>query len=355
MRRVDAAPCGARCHSRNTTLASRAFLSRREGERREREEERAAWSNVRRTGVPFDAAALDRATDLVIHADHANVSRFRLGSVPLPSAAHVRAAMLSLRQASCAVVGAAPSLGRCAARHTVCSHDVVIRVNDHPPLDGCRRTDIAVQNQFACVPAINASLAPLAATDADAPFVDERGVVRETRGGAADRKRWPSSLKRQPCRTRLPRLFRLRTEWVAPLAAGRARAPCVSHRWADINCKPRSAEYHTADGSWLSSGVASRAAHAEVKRRRQPGEPSAAASAGGVAVAFALAACRSVHLYGLGGGSLNVTGNASRRAAIASWLHHREMNRYKFSHNLAAERRWLEALVEQRRATPVCF
>ena len=76
MRRVDAAPCGARCHSRNTTLTSRAFLSRREGERREREEERAAWSNVRRTGVPFDAAALDRATDLVIHADHANVSRF---------------------------------------------------------------------------------------------------------------------------------------------------------------------------------------------------------------------------------------------------------------------------------------
>ena len=184
-------------------------------------------------------------------------------AVPLPSAAHVRAAMLSLRQASCAVVGAAPSLGRCAARHTVCSHDVVIRVNDHPPLDGCRRTDIAVQNQFACVPAINASLAPLAATDADAPFVDERGVVRETRGGAADRKRWPSSLKRQPCRTRLPRLFRLRTEWVAPLAAGRARAPCVSHRWADINCKPRSAEYHAADGAWLSSGVASRAAHAE--------------------------------------------------------------------------------------------
>ena len=92
-----------------------------------------------------------------------------------------------------------------------------------------------------------------------------------------------------------------------------------------------------------------------MKRRRQPGEPSAAASAGGVAVAFALAACRSVHLYGLGGGSLNVTGNASRRAAIASWLHHKEINRYKFSHNLAAERRWLEALVEERRAVPVCF
>ena len=62
-----------------------------------------------------------------------------------------------------------------------------------------------------------------------------------------------------------------------------------------------------------------------------------------------------MHLYGLGGGNLNVTGNATRRAAIASWLHYKEMNRYKFSHNLAAERSWLEALVEQRRATPVCF
>ena len=143
------------------------------------------------------------------------------------------------------VVGAAPSLGRCAARNRVCSHDVVIRVNDHPPLDGCRRTDIAVQNQFACVPAINASLAPLAATEADAPFVDERGVVRETRGGAADRKRWPSSLKRQPCRTRLPRLFRLRTEWVAPLVARGARAVRLAQVGGHCRRKPRSAEYHT--------------------------------------------------------------------------------------------------------------
>ena len=111
MRRVDAAPCGARCHSRNTTLAARAFLSRREGERLERRDAELTWSTVRRTGVPFDAAALDRATDLVIHADHANVSRFRLGAVPLPSAAHVHAVMLSLRQASCAVVGAASAGG----------------------------------------------------------------------------------------------------------------------------------------------------------------------------------------------------------------------------------------------------
>ena len=48
MRRVDAAPCGARCHSRNTTLAARAFLSRRESERIERLEAASTWSNVRR-------------------------------------------------------------------------------------------------------------------------------------------------------------------------------------------------------------------------------------------------------------------------------------------------------------------
>jgi len=123
-----------------------------------------------------------------------------------------------------------------------------------------------------------------------------------------------------------------------------ARAPETSVR-ASLALEPRSA----------------RSEQRVAARRR-----SVRSSASFVAVAFALAACRSVHLYGLGGGG-PVAPAKTRKAcgrgdvrcrkemAVATYKHRQEMSKYMFWHNLGAERRWLESLVAAGRAAPVCF
>lgn len=56
----------------------------------------------------------------------------------------------TLKNSSCAVVGASSSLLKCKETSNICSHDVIIRVNHHEPRF-CDRTDIQVVNAFACV------------------------------------------------------------------------------------------------------------------------------------------------------------------------------------------------------------
>ena len=96
-------------------------------------------------------ARLDRAVSTVVTHDAAllnSTARFRAlrGRVPLPSADVVRATMAKLQRSSCAVVGAAPSLRSCRRLDELCTKfDIVIRVNDHAPVDACGRADIQVR------------------------------------------------------------------------------------------------------------------------------------------------------------------------------------------------------------------
>ena len=239
-------------------------------------------------------ATADRATDLVIHADHANVSRFRLGGAA-PSAAHVHAG-----DARCARRPARSSARRrrraAAPRATASARTTSSHPRQRPP--AARRPHDASTSPFKIrkVDSLRSTTRsrrsrPLRPTRRSSTSV---ASCAERAGAAADRRRRPSSLPRQPCRTRLPRLFRLRPSPASRAGSqtGRARAPSP-HRWADINW-PRSAEYHAA-GKLALVGVASGGARRAGAAAR--GARSAAATrAGGVAVAFALAACRRAHL-----------------------------------------------------------
>ena len=60
--------------------------------------------------APFSAQRLALATNLIVHAAHANATRF---THTLPTTRHVEDVMRRLQGASCAVVGAAPTLKRC--------------------------------------------------------------------------------------------------------------------------------------------------------------------------------------------------------------------------------------------------
>ena len=267
--------------------------------------------------APFSAQRLALATNLIVHAAHANATRF---THTLPTTRHVEDVMRRLQGASCAVVGAAPTLKRCRGLERICAHDVVIRVNDHAPFDACGRCDIAVANQLACSPAVDAALEPLStltnATRARLPD-DGDGVPRETLAAAAG---WNGAKRAGerggPCRTRRPLLFRLRSEWSPPSGPPPDFFKVYTHRSGgeqrvrkQYHRKPNSSRYFAADGSWLlARGATAERAHAEVLRWQAPGEPtlSKAATTGGVAVEFALEVCASVSLFGLGGGMSDV-------------------------------------------------
>jgi hypothetical protein len=92
---------------------------------------------------------------------------------------------------------------------------------------------------------------------------------------------------------------------------------------------------------------------AQVSSRRAPSEGSKAATTGGVAVAFAVAACASVSLYGVGGGGAHIldVGKGGGR----SYADSASQAAPGGVHNLKAERRWLDTLVRSGRARPVCY
>ena len=106
---------------------------------------------------PLDVR-LDRAVSTVVTNDAPllnSTARFRAlrGRVPLPSHDVVRATMAKLQRSSCAVVGAAPSLRGCRRLDELCTRfDIVIRVNDHAPVDACGRADIQVCARRAAAP-----------------------------------------------------------------------------------------------------------------------------------------------------------------------------------------------------------
>ena len=325
--------------------------------------------------APFSAQRLALATNLIVHAAHANATRF---THTLPTTRHVEDVMRRLQGASCAVVGAAPTLKRCRGLERICAHDVVIRVNDHAPFDACGRCDIAVANQLACSPAVDAALEPLStltnATRARLPD-DGDGVPRETLAAAAG---WNGAKRAGerggPCRTRRPLLFRLRSEWSPPSGPPPDFFKVYTHRSGgeqrvrkQYHRKPNSSRYFAADGSWLlARGATAERAHAEVLRWQEKGEPtlSKAATTGGVAVEFALEVCASVSLFGLGGaGGLDAEGRAALRqygiARAGGWGalldHQRGVGRYAYKHMVYAERRWLADLARQRKVDAVCF
>ena len=362
------------------------------------------------------------------------------GRVPLPSPDVVRATMAKLQRSSCAVVGAAPSLRSCRRLDELCTRfDIVIRVNDHAPVDACGRADIQVRmlrrrraalrplsrllwpsqvaNQYACVPAVDTNMMPIAAKSGLGKSLVAKGkanfdgagastMLRQTRPGSAPVQKvgkpkvLPAKLGK-PCAT-APTLFRLRHEWYPPLIESKLpatpRHPLAAlfrspFRVASdgapsflpktlktlVRRRPLSAAYLRTIGrvpeeylradiganaslAWLSSSVPSKTAHREVRSHALPTDPcpKCAATAGGVAVAFALDVCGSVGLFGLGGGADPGDGeewaraNVSERAKLRKGIEESRKDLRRHGHNPWAERRWIASLERYRRVRTVC-
>jgi hypothetical protein len=169
----------------------------------------------------------------------------------------------TLRNASCAVIGASAKLRVCQSTKSICTHDIIIRVNHHASMF-CNRTDVQIVNAFACL--------------------------------------------KNTCP--VPRLFRLRTEW-----------------------NPAQQAYFQKDGAWLSNGFVTN--YTRHILTSQVATRGCCSTAGGSAVAFALHACRSVAIYGLGNlhhGYLRAPGRLAPH------------NKY---HNLKGENEWYNLLVQK--------
>ena len=276
--------------------------------------------------------------------DFANAEYLRF--VRPPSTAELHKALPSVHHASCAVVGASNYLRECAAAAAICEHDVVIRVNDHGSVtEQCTRTDVQVLNQYACV-SVPAPRAKQGQPPWERPSTHPRFAANWWRdqplhtlgreqmlpcGGM--RQECSDATGEQPCtsNSRRPELpkprVRLRVEWFADGRVG------------------------SAIQSWLSSGADAAYAHRnvwEAHRRQCPTAGSCkrttiaggegAASTGGVAVAFALLACRTVTLYGFGG--------RSYRDSDAEW-------RGEW-HDIVAEHAWMRGLVRDGHVRTMC-
>ena len=206
----------------------------------------------------------------------------------LPTRDTVQALLRPLRSSSCAVVGASAALVNCTHRHDICSHDVVIHANDHAELlRYCPRVDIQIVNAWACFWRTHSN--PTAKT-----FV--RGTHSTNRGA-----------KTQRCAVK-PTRARIRHEW----------NPSALERFGT--------------GTLLASGLASTMAHEAVGR--------CCASAGGVALAFALQTCKLVTTYGLGG--INYTHIDSSERSVGT------------VHNMLGEVKWLSRLERERAITRRC-
>ena len=182
------------------------------------------------------------------------------------SKATVAALLRPLQLSSCAVVGASSALTNCTYRHDICSHDVVIHANDHMQLlRYCPRVDIQFVNAHACY----------------------------WKAGAYSTK--PQGMATRPCGVH-PTRARIRHEW--------------NHKELE----------RYATGAFLSSGWANDVAHKAVGK--------CCASAGGVAAAFAIRACKSVTVYGLAG---------INRSHVDST----EIGTHSVYHNMRGEVDWL--------------
>lgn len=216
-----------------------------------------------------------------------NVTRIKEARPPYQ---RIRKLIRPLRHASCAVVGASSALEGCSDAKRICSHDFVMHVNDHVALlKLCPRVDFQFVNGFACYWQKESHWFKKWFTEG----------AHTTLDGGAGRNRGCSVQ---------PRLARIRHEWNA----------------AQLDRYSR--------GALLASGLATRAAHDSVG--------GCCASAGGVAVAFALRACKSVTAYGLGG---------VNRSHIDNRMH-----RIVAVHNLTLELAWFRSLVRDDQLTMRC-
>lgn len=189
-----------------------------------------------------------------------------------------------LRSSSCAVVGASSSLSDCPVSSNICKHDIVIHVNDHPEaLKLCPRADIQFVNQHTCFWKPSSKHTP-----------------------AGDFYTQPASGALRKCGVN-PRIARIRHEW----------NPTMLDRFAR--------------GALLSSGVINRVARNRVGK--------CCASAGGVAVSFALESCRSVTAFGLAGVNRSHFDSRSRMPAL---------------HDLSRELQWMLAEERHGRLKRVC-
>lgn len=195
-----------------------------------------------------------------------------------------------LRNASCAVVGASSALDGCGDAKRICEHDVIMHVNDHPALlKLCPRVDFQFVNAFACF------------------WRKEEHWLKKWFTEGAHTTHDGGKGHARGCSVQ-PRVARIRHEWNADRLERYSR------------------------GALLASGLATREAHNRVG--------GCCASAGGVAVAFALRACRSVTAYGVGG--VNRTHIDNR------------MHRIIAVHNLSTELAWFHSLVRDDRLAMRC-
>jgi chorismate mutase len=377
-RRGGALPAGARARgaARAQTLPSRSSMSepstRTEG---------APFTRPNPAGAPnFEMGKPKHPTgELIVHkeSDRAHIWTW-MGFKPvrgtaaaksstwlpeewLPPASQVHFTSRMLKQASCAVVGAASSLDNCSQLDSICDHDIVIRINEHPPRGRCQRTDIQVANQHVCVPKTS--------TGMPAPRRAPAKARRAARGGAATQSPLPpiTSPPPPPAESPSPPPAKSPPPPPLPLPLGRklegnlftwkhpsGKAP----QWYPCQIRPLLFRFRTewnpndvgryaAEGAWLSTGVATAHANGAVKRLSNDSrlgvmKKKGAATAGGAAVAFALRACASVSLYGVGGAGQGYSDDAHKVAPGDV-------------HNAEAERNWLDALVRSGKAKAKCY
>ena len=235
--------------------------------------------------------------DFVLHS-HTNWSAFAVRrpdhparavqkQQQLPKWGQVATIVDRLRTSSCAVIGASSALKECHALRTACDHDIVIHVNDHPAvLQTCSRVDVQFVNQHACRLKRVFTL-----------FWWNRFRLTTMAHSGGQRE----------CAVQ-PQLFRFRTEWSAKT----------------LRQQPTNV--------WLTSFELNDAADSHLRR--------CCASTGGVAVEFALRACRYVTLFGLGGVNLTHVDSDAR-------MHH--------AHNMKSEAQYLRKLVKARRVEARCM
>ena len=265
--------------------------------------------------------------------------------IHLPTAREVELALDHLGRSSCAVVGAAASLLNCSLLDSLCSADVIIRVNDHKPVGTCNRTDVQVANQYTCREPLSKA---------------HEGPPSDYANQSHQRVTWIGLKSSRPCLIR-PSLFRLRFEWgpnpspnLSPRRTEVAKAnrrKWASSKWAAMRrgasklggnpwLDDQATRDHFADGAWLLSKNITRYAHEQVAGRRSSPKEPGVASAGGVAIAFALRACASVQVFGIGS-SGGYAGNENRTLGGSD-------------HNWHAERSWIAGLVRDGRVRRIC-
>ncbi len=248
----------------------------------------------------FDAVAMNSSELLLVHSGsnlHQVWDWMRFNSMTdnatalrrvLPPPRYIARILKPLKNATCAVVGASSKLKNCTDVRKLCRHDVIMHVNDHPAiLNLCRRVDFQFVNAFACYWNEETNLFKKR-------FVSGKIVT-------ADGKRL------RGCEVQ-PRVARIRHEW----------NPWQIKRYAS--------------NTLLSSGLANRDAHDSLDK--------CCATAGGVAIAFALKACKSVVAYGVGGLNRTHIDNKQR------WL--------SGEHNLKGELNRLRRIERQGRLALRC-